>query len=471
MGKFNLVAGLALSTIILFACGSGSERKAVGANDYREWATSRTFFENGRAYTPADFEQVNLDLKFSAPESVARGVSEIEFTAVSDGYAYFLSEADILNATLDGLPTQIQTRRDPDNVENLRVISAPLLQGTPHRLRLEYQVPVSRVGFTNGGVNFLTTMSDLGRGNFFEAYAPASFEFDAFALDLNLEIVGGSSPRPHSIFANGNVTQSSATSWKISFPGHFTSSSFYVHLTNTPVHVRTGTYQGQAALIPLTIYSRDSALAGDAISRLPALFQELESTYGPYAHSSFIAYISGSGGMEHSGATITSVSALGHELTHSWFARGVMPSDGRSGWIDEAIASWRDNGYFRANQVGSRAPTNLSRISAFQRFTVYNAYVDGRNLLSEIDFLFAAQGGLRPVLKDFYAAWKGKSIRVADFRFFLEEKSGINLGQLFQKYVYADTNFPGDSTIHPQFRADETLHPPPLTEEEIRQLR
>ena len=78
--------------------------------------------------------------------------------------------------------------------------------------------------------------------------------------------------------------------------------------------------------------------------------RELEQTYGPYPHEALLIYCTGniSGGMEYAGATMTSLEALGHEITHSWFARGVMPANGNAGWIDEAIARWRDRGYPRA---------------------------------------------------------------------------------------------------------------------------
>lgn len=469
MGKLRL--GLALA-ILLSACGNTEKNFEDNSDLHRDWAKSRTFTEDGRTYSPADFEKVQLSIVLSVPEKIARGSSRIEFTAAAEGFAYFLSEAEILSAKLDGRAVEVQSRLDPDSLNMLRIVNAPLVLGSSHELQVEYRLPESRVGFQEGGARLLTSMSDLGRGNFFEAYAPASFEFDAFTLELTLEIFGGKKDLPvHSLFANGEITKTSNASWKIIFPSYFTSSSFYVHLTNASLYVRTGTYQGKAALIPLTVYSQNSTLADDAIRQLPFLFSELEDTYGPYAHTSFIAYISGRGGMEYGGATITGLSSLGHELTHSWFARGVMPSDGRSGWIDEAIASWRDNGYFRANSVGQRPATNLGRLSAFQRFTVSNSYVDGRHFLSEIDLLLASKGGLRPVLASFFETWKRKSIRVADFRFFLEQASGLDLGNLFRKYVYADTGFPGDSVAEPKIMGRDTLHPPPLTDEEIRKLR
>jgi hypothetical protein len=63
--------------------------------------------------------------------------------------------------------------------------------------------------------------------------------------------------------------------------------------------------------------------------------------------------------MEYCGATMTDPGALGHELTHSWFARGVMPANGNTGWIDEAVASWRDDGYPRASRAPNRSAVNL----------------------------------------------------------------------------------------------------------------
>ena len=74
-------------------------------------------------------------------------------------------------------------------------------------------------------------------------------------------------------------------------------------------------------------------------------------------------YIAGRGGMEHCGATITSMSALAHEITHSWFARGVMPANGNAGWIDEGTARWRDRGYPTAKGFSVRQPVNLSNYS------------------------------------------------------------------------------------------------------------
>lgn len=396
---------------------------------------SRTFEADGKTFAPADFEKMNLQYDFNLSAGKVFGSARIDFRATADGFAYFLSGPEIQSATLDGINSPVETRRDPDNLNSLRVIQAALKQGELHQLELTFELTASRVSLRPDGVGFLTTMSDIGSGNYFEAYAPSNFESDSFRASMALEITGAVS-QAHSLFANGTITQTGAQKWALEFPSYFTSSSFYIHLTDTPLFVRSGIYHGKEAAIPLIVYSREQGLAESGIQLLPGLFSELEETYGPYAHESFTAYISGRGGMEHVGATITSLSALGHELTHSWFARGVMPSDGRSGWIDEAIASWRDNGYFRAGHQYTRAPTNLGRASAFQRFTPANSYRDGRLLLSELDLLFAGQGGLRPLLSKFFAASKRKSVTTTEFRDFLEREGNASLHGLFQTYVY-----------------------------------
>src|SRR5690606_28199516 len=114
------------------------------------------------------------------------------------------------------------------------------------------------------------------------------------------------------------------------------------HLGETGRFVeRSAVYHGLEKEIPVLVYSPRSDLADSGLARALSVLAELEGTYGPYAHAKMVAYITpDGGGMEYCGATMTSLWALEHEFTHSWFARGVMPADGNAGWIDEAIASW-----------------------------------------------------------------------------------------------------------------------------------
>jgi aminopeptidase N len=315
-------------------------------------------------------------------------------------------------------------------------------------------------------------MADITDGNFLENYAPTNFEDDQYSTTATLNLVN--TTRPHRLFTNGTATQNGATSWTIEFPSYFSTSSYYFHLTDRELAVETGTYPGLEKPIPYTVYSEDASSAQEAAAQLPKLFAELERTYGPYFHQSFTAYISGEGGMEHSGATITSLSALGHELTHSWFARSVMPSNGNTGWIDEGIATWRDQGYQRATR-SERVPANLAGFSIYERFTPYAAYDRGERFMSELDAQFAEQsGGLRPLLAEFYAQYKGQLITTPIFENWLEQKTGVDLTEMFQRFVYGagqDTSNSGAPGVAAGTAPPNTNHPPSLTPSEVVALR
>ena len=77
--------------------------------------------------------------------------------------------------------------------------------------------------------------------------------------------------------------------------------------------------------------------------------------------------------MEYPGATATSLRSLGHEMFHSYFAKGVIPADGNSGWMDEGLASWRDKGYQTLTHPGYDM-FNLGAHSPYKRNTDKNSY-------------------------------------------------------------------------------------------------
>jgi aminopeptidase N len=432
----------------------------------------RTFgVENGKAVS-MDFQRVNLEMTFDPSAMQTRGKAIIEFTVLEQGLPYFLLDAPIQSARLDGRTVGVSTTTDEAGLNEVTVLSESVSPGSTHTLEVEYMLPDDNVSYRTGGVGFVTSMADISSGNFLENYAPTNFEDDQYPMTVTLNLVNASNT--HRLFTNGTVTQNGPSTWKIDFPEYFNTSSYYIHLSDKNFAVRTGTYKGLEKEIPYTVYSDSTSLTEAAAAELPDLFRELEQTYGPYFHQSFTAYISGSGGMEHSGATITSLSALGHELTHSWFARGVQPSSGNSGWIDEGIASWRDEGYQR-QALSERAPANLAGFSIFERFTPYAAYTRGEQLMTELDFMFAEEfGGLRPLLAEFFAQLKGQTITTPMFESWLTQRTGKDLSAIFQRYVYGDgqpTSNAGAPGVVPGVAPPNTNHPPSLTPSEVAALR
>ena len=85
-----------------------------------------------------------------------------------------------------------------------------------------------------------------------------------------------------------------------------------------------------------------------------------------------------------------------------------------------------------------REPTRLAGFSPYRRHTPHNSYADGATLFSELDHLFSQSGGsgLRPLLNALYNQKKLHQITTEFFKTFLESRSGHNLGQIFDRFVY-----------------------------------
>lgn len=431
----------------------------------------KIFSDSVKTFVPINFISQDLTLSFDVLTNKVNGKSIIQFEVIQKGYPYFELKTPVLDALLNNGNVATFGLSDPDGQnQNFWALDSEVEAGFIHQVELSFELFPDRVSFGDGGVKFLTSMTDVSNVHFFEDWGPVGFEDDAFSLTLHLKLLGSTSS--HKLFSNGQTLVSSADEWTILFPSSFTKSSFYIHLTNSiGLSVATFKYQGIEKEIPVTVYSSSSSLTNQAVEILPELFKEFETDFGPYAHSSFTAYLhTGGGGMEYAGATISSLGALDHELFHSWFARGVMPADGRSGWIDEAMASWRDNGYFRANALLSRGVTNLSNFSPFRKSTPSNSYKDGRYLLAELDLLFANFGGMKPLMREFFGRYKNRVVTNEEFWNFLSSMTLTNIDRYFHRYTLG---------IDDHFRlAEESLdedndshHPHLLTQEEILSLR
>ena len=161
--------------------------------------------------------------------------------------------------------------------------------------------------------------------------------------------------------------------------------------------------------------------------------------HGP--HPSFIAYgrMPGVGGMEHAGATATSFKALDHEMLHSYFAKGVMPANGNSGWIDEAIASWRDKGY-QSNPTTGFTGSNLGAHSVYKRNTDDRAYGLGAAFMSYLDYKLHNSGGLKAFLRGYFQTYKHQVITTEHFKNNLEFFSGLDLNDDFNTYIWGQTS-------------------------------
>lgn len=435
----------------LVGCGEDPYMRVYLPDGYGDGLKGRSFTYGRTHYTLADFQTETLQLTLDATARTIVGHAEIRFRPVDTGVPMVRLTAKPTAATLDGRAIQLGTVRDPDDVTTFMTAGTELAADSDHVLTVDYEIPDDNVASDTylslseeRSINFQTLMQDQGgrtaagpMASYFEAYGPAGIEADQFQLSLQLDLVG--STAPHRLFANGAAQTTAPNQWTIEFPAYFSTSSFFVHLTSLPFVVRELSYPGLERDIPITVYGNNAEDVDKAVELLPGWFTELESTFGPYAHASFIADVAQGGGMEYTGATVTSLGAISHELCHSWFARGVMPADGRSGWIDEGIATWRDMLYRRATTPLLSGPRDLANFSMWHQQTPMLDHINSAFLLAEIDSALATDGGLLPVLRTFYEQWRRRPITTEQFIEFLEEQTGRSFDDMFDKYVYNNT--------------------------------
>lgn len=465
---------------LVFAClvFSGLSASSPARADDLDRAPPPLTLPDGRKAVPIDITDAELKIVFSSSSRVSARKAEaqatIKFRVKEAGLPMFrFALTRQFWGSLDGdfnvprfeYDTPAETRLlepkpelpAPEHRTRVWVYARALDPAAEHTLVLHYSV-ASRTTFHDRGVAFAFFMNDLDHADapagFLDRYMPANFEFDAFPLRVELEVQGEIGP--HRLFANGEASEAGAGKWRIAYPAYFTSSSHFLHLTDRELEVAREEYAGKEAAIPITAYAEERAVIDEALPKVRQVLAELEEAYGAFPHRSLTLYLTreslgpGVVGMEYAGAAMTDTGAVAHELFHSWFARGVMPQDGDSGWMDEAIATWRDVGYVHYLR-SLRKRAQLAGFSPYRVDTPSDAYGPGLDLLNCLDRKLQPKGGLRPALRDWFAERKLKVASTADFEAFLEKRFELSLAEHFQAYVYgrAVEGRPGGIPVEP----------------------
>jgi hypothetical protein len=139
-----------------------------------------------------------------------------------------------------------------------------------------------------------------------------------------------------------------------------------------------------------------------------------------------------------------------------------MPARGNSGWVDEAIASWRDGGY-REYQTRNLSSSQMAGHSIYRRTTDRNAYSKGARFMGFLHGKFSSHGGLKPFLKKFKDERLFKPFLTKDFQNDLEAHFGEELTQEFDRYIYGNskstiTNEPLVNPNHPKLSEQDLLN-------------
>lgn len=419
--------------------------------------------DHGRAIF-VDFQKAEYNVTFDTQKMRTTVKTKITFKTSEKGKPIFDLLPEPTNLKINGEETSQEVVSFPGGVSTLRQVMTDVGPGI-HILEMENRFKENVIYWPLlGRVSSAFWIRDLKERKFLEQYVPSNFEFDQYKIVMNLKFAGTKKAR-QDIYSNGVVTQTSATTYTIEFPEYFTVSCPYFHTTpKGRMNRRDFTYKSISGRdIPITVYSPFRSRTKRFHAETIRVMAELEADYGPWAHPGFVAYgtMPGTGGMEHSGATQTSFGALDHEMLHSYFAKGIMPANGASGWIDEAIASWRDKGYPRLPTPGFGG-SNIGGHSPYKRNTDDRSYALGSAFMGYLDWRLQDMGGLKAFLKGYFAAYKHQVITTEHFKNNLEFFSGLNLGSEFDTFVlgksHPDTHVGEENPVHKAMSKDDLLN-------------
>jgi hypothetical protein len=410
-----------------------------------------------------DFITANYQLTYDAINKKVDVDTVIRFSSQEFGYPIFDLVAQPTSVILNGKEITSTGVMDPDLESIVRVLKEKVTPGI-HELRIKHTL-TTNVIFDNGVYSGFW-MSDLNDRRYLEQYLPTNLEFDQYRMSFLVRVSGTS--LGHVIKANGKIKKISENYFEIQFPDFYTASSVFFHLFpagNSASNVQFYYPSMDGRLIPVDIYTTYNIQ--EFVDATKIILQELEEDYGPFPHNQVIIYGNApSGGMEHSGATATSLKALGHELFHSYHARALVPANGNAGWMDEAIARWRDNKYPLLEKLNFSS-TELAGHSVWSRKTDRMAYTEGSAFLSWIAYRMDEKGlSFKSFLKDYFQKYKYTSVTTQLFQNEITLASGLELEADFNRYIYGKS---GNKNIR-RIELEENPYHPELTEQQLLQM-
>ena len=409
-----------------------------------------SFSTNDGRVIYVDFKSGVYNISYDPKSKIATAISTITFESFEEGLPAFDLKENPISMALDDEAITSKVISSPDGDTWFRIALKSVKPGI-HTLVI--QAPISEeILFLNDGVSSAFWFTDLGDRGFLETYLPASFEYDQFKITFNLDFKTMTSQK---IFTNGIVSKFDNNKFKVEFPDTFTSSSLYFHTAPKGRYPELifnfRSLDGRDLVV--TLYAASKATGLTAVkNKIISSLEVLESKYGPFLHPKLTVFIAGNGGMEYFGATMTDTWAINHELTHSYFARGgFIPADGNSGWIDEAITSWSDEG--SGSRTEMKMYSNLAANSPYRRYTHPDSYSVGKSFMYYLNYKFQGNGGLTSFLNQLIQKESFKPMNTEEFIKKMSLHYSEDVSLLFKKHVYSSRpvggiNKPGKRPVH-----------------------
>ncbi len=471
-----LTGSVRLSAPVVSATPAQTVDRPVAADSFARIRTAKaalqappSFTVDGKKVVFTDITNVDTAVVFDVKAQKSSVKAVVDFDQIEKGRPVIELSPTATKVIVDGKEIDAKSYSDvsdPANESKLRIIDAELAQGK-HRVEIEYEL-TNGVRFSGDSVEFFARKSDLDDRSMDEQYFPTNLEYDQYPGKQTFEVRG--TDVKHRLMSNGDVSDVGGK-MTVTFPPQFNTASRFLNVIN-PANfaIYEDTFQSVKGAIPMVLYTPGNLVEGDApfghgagikhqpgeqktsenlsaeerthrgIEIAKAALAKHEKDFGAYPHPRVLIRISGSGGMEYSGATESDTGSLPHELHHQWFARSAQPANGNAGWIDEACASWHDHGYNSASSPPSW-PRKLSGFPAWHRITPQAAYSHGADVIAYLDHVFAAKGGMRPVLAKFFTAYTKQVFTTEQFLGFIKDQgqaSGISFDfdAFFKAQVY-----------------------------------
>lgn len=398
-----------------------------------------SFSHGGNKVVWADFLKAEYKLVFDIEKKTAKSISEIEFVIEEKGFPIFDSVNEVDELYINNKLVTQSIIETPGKETKLRLIGKSLVPGK-YKMTVYSSIKLG-VLFKKDSVSAGFFMKDMKDREFLERYLPSNLEYDQYQIKLNLKIIG--SKVSHRLFTNGKISFSEKNNFEVSYPDFFNSSSLYFHLVpKGKFKVKKSTFKSMDGReIPVTVYSKYKTLNLLVKRKVHKVLKELEKDYGPWPHPQVLIHSNSKlrGGMEYAGAAVSGWFAIGHELQHAYFARAVMPKNGSAGWIDEAIASWRDF-FHRSSKKPNFDFSNMGGKSPYVRKTDHSSYKKGRSFMSYLDKVITKETDycLKDFLKVYFEKRKYTTVDTKTFISDLEEFTGLSFQVIFDQYIFGE---------------------------------
>ena len=394
-----------------------------------------------------DIETIAVTLDWYPASGWVDGTARLDFRlrpgqsrAVFNFTPFAVSRNAISRLVIDGRPLSPQSDADVRIVavagtrQPFIEIQLPLDPAQPHTLTVDYRLTVPAVY-----PRFSSEVNDIrGQGN--EAVWPTLNTPHELARHIvtfrvhDRQAFRFAGSGQSSFSASGEVQQ-----WVLDTQRAVSSYSvMFVLLPATDTEYREWLIDG----VTVRVVAYPAVNLTEAKARLESWLPELRRRFGPFPalHGlSIFLFNDAGGGMEYYGGTITSLSALRHEVLHSYFGCSVVARTYPDSWYDEAVTSWfeetaRGQGRaalaasYRGNWVGARSPVSIG-------FSTL-AYSDGASIMQAVADRLGGTDQMTAFLRYVVERYTFAPFTTLDFVGFLKDYSGVDMRSQFLNWLY-----------------------------------